>query len=66
MKAFGWAVLALTFLGIGSAALADTYYYDANGRVVAIKYDNGTTVCYSYDKNGNRIAAVSGCTPPSQ
>jgi YD repeat-containing protein len=66
MKALTLTVLAIASLAVGTVALADTYYYDANGRVTAIKYDNGTTVCYTYDKNGNRISAVSGCTPPAQ
>lgn len=66
MKALSLAVLAIAFLAVGTVAVADTYYYDANGRVISIKYDNGTTICYTYDKNGNRISSVSGCTPPSQ
>ena len=66
MKALTSVVLAAAFLSVGTAALADTYYYDAKGQVIAIKYDDGNTVCYTYDKNGNRISAVSGCTPPAQ
>ena len=31
------------------------YVYDDLGRLVAINYDDGTTITYSYDNTGNRI-----------
>ena len=31
------------------------YVYDNLGRLIAINYDNGTTITYSYDNTGNRI-----------
>lgn len=39
---------------------ADTYSYDALGRIVKIIYDNGSVVCYKYDKAGNRISTATG------
>ncbi len=48
------------------AAGTATYTYDANGRPTGITYDNGITITYQVDANGNRIAvALSGLTPPT-
>lgn len=32
-----------------------SYVYDDLGRLIAINYDDGTTISYSYDNTGNRI-----------
>ncbi len=37
-----------------SSAYADTYVYDALGRLSRVTYPNGVSVTYSYDANGNR------------
>lgn len=37
------------------------YTYDKLGRIVEVRYSNGTTVTYSYDPNGNRtLVSVTG------
>ncbi|MCB1553061.1 MAG: RHS repeat protein [Xanthomonadales bacterium] len=35
-----------------------SYGYDATGRLITVQYDNGATLHYTYDVNGN-ITAVS-------
>jgi YD repeat-containing protein len=36
------------------AAQADTYAYDAQGRLVSVTYSGGGSVTYTYDDTGNR------------
>lgn len=53
MLTLGAGVLALA----GAApALADSYTYDALGRLVTVQTDNGSTITYTYDAAGNRTA----------
>lgn len=47
--AFG--LVATTPLWAGSA----TYSYDNLGQLTQIAYGDGTTITYTYDKNGNRV-----------
>ena len=37
------------------AASAETYRYDALGRLMAVTYDSGEVLKYSYDDNGNLL-----------
>ena len=55
-----WAVL----LCCVSTASAESYLYDALGRLTTVSFDNGLVVTYSYDAAGNRtqISATGG--PP--
>ncbi len=46
--AFGLAVCATT------SAEAETYAYDALGRLIQVTADNGTVTHYCYDLAGNR------------
>ncbi len=39
-----------------------SYMYDALGRITKITFNNGTTVVYSYDNNGNRTTVVVTCS----
>lgn len=41
----------------GGGAYAQTYSYDARGRVISVTYEGGETVEYSYDDAGNRTAS---------
>ncbi len=48
-------------LGLASVALAASYEYDALGRLIAVTHDDGSTVDYAYDANGNRtLVTTSG------
>jgi YD repeat-containing protein len=47
------SVLALT--GFAAIASAETYSYDAQGRVVQVVTDDGHTITYAYDAAGNRV-----------
>jgi len=52
------ALFAL-LLVVGSTALfAESYIYDANGRVTQVRYDDDTIIRYSYDSRGN-ITAIT-------
>ncbi|MBU2569641.1 MAG: RHS repeat protein [Gammaproteobacteria bacterium] len=47
-------LIGLTTVNPAWAGSAD-YVYDNLGRLIAINYDDGTTITYSYDNTGNRI-----------
>jgi len=57
--------IALFAIGIGLAmpvtAKADSYTYDAQGRLIRVDYSAGGYVTYSYDDAGNR--AVQAKSP---
>lgn len=44
---------------------ADTYIYDALGRLKTVIYANGITTNYTYDAAGNLKAVVTVATPPA-
>lgn len=47
-------LIGLSTINPAWAGSAD-YVYDNLGRLIAINYDDGTTITYSYDNTGNRI-----------
>jgi YD repeat-containing protein len=47
-------VASVTALLAASGALADTYAYDALGRLASVTKDSGVITYYCYDKSGNR------------
>jgi len=56
-----FAKLACVLLGLGSlltTAKADTYTYDAQGRLTSVTYTAGGSVTYTYDDAGNRTVQV--------
>ncbi|KAB8333635.1 RHS repeat protein [Scytonema tolypothrichoides VB-61278] len=57
------AALVLTVLG-SLPAFADSvaYTYDAQGRLKAVVFQNGTTITYTYDKEGNRTSVTTTCS----
>ncbi len=48
-----------------TVARADTYTYDALGRLTSVTYANGNTVFYVYDSAGNRTEMQVNGTPAS-
>jgi YD repeat-containing protein len=66
VRRIAWGVaVGLVATNLCAAGTA-TYTYDANGRPAGITYDNGITITYHVDANGNRVAvALSGLTPPT-
>ena len=62
MKTFKLAVLVSTFIA-GGAAWAESYAYDAAGRLTKVTYDDGKTIDYTYDANGNVTELVAD--PPA-
>jgi YD repeat-containing protein len=63
----GFAAGGVIWLSGSAVVSAQTYTYDAVGRVVGVVYPNGAQVTYSYDKAGNRITetTVVGVGPAS-
>ncbi len=47
----------ITLFVCATSAVAQTFHYDAAGRLVRAVYSNGTETRYTYDKNGNLLKA---------
>ena len=65
MKIFEKNLMGITtfiFLCVFSTFIqAETYNYDNTGRLVSVIYDDGSSITYAYDNNGNRLSmAVTG------
>jgi len=58
-----FGAIVLTALAVALSAVptraAETYQYDAQGRLTDIAYQNGGSFHYSYDANGNIISVVT-------
>jgi YD repeat-containing protein len=50
-------IVSFSLLTTGSAS-AETYSYDAMGRVVQVVTDDGHTITYTYDAAGNRTSVT--------
>ena len=46
------------FFGITENVLADEYKYDKYNRLIAVVFDDGSRVTYTYDLNGNMLSVV--------
>ena len=57
-------LVALAWLTTSADARAQTYTYDAAGRLTQVTYSGGTTISYSYDANGNPTTTAVTPTPP--
>jgi len=55
-------VVALTCASHAARA-AETFTYDPVGRLAAITYENGATLAYTYDDNGNVLSIVTSLEP---
>ncbi len=66
LRAATGLALAWALLFAASPVSANVAYtYDSLGRLAAATYDNGVTVYYTYDPNGNRlIQSVTTSTTP--
>ncbi len=54
------ALVFILLLSISSATQAETYRYDDIGRLISVTYDDGMSIIYSYDPNGNRLSRTVG------
>ncbi len=49
-------LVMLIILPCAAYAVTINYTYDLNGRLTQARYDNGTTITYSYDPAGNLLS----------
>lgn len=56
--------LAIAAASSGATSSAD-YNYDAAGRLVTARYDNGMCIVYVYDQNGNRTSQTNSTASAS-
>lgn len=52
------ALACLISLWVGGVH-AESYRYDAAGRLIAVSYDDGSSISYSYDANGNLLSRIT-------
>jgi YD repeat-containing protein len=53
------AILALTLVGAAPAFAAETYTYDNQSRLTDVSYQNGGSLHYTYDANGNILSIIT-------
>jgi len=66
MSAQGYTAIscavAIAIIGLGTWSptvhAAETHEYDAIGRLIVLHYDNGGSIHYTYDANGNILSIV--------
>lgn len=56
------ALTAALCVTAGSAIAGATYSYDALGRIISVRYDDGKQIVYKYDAAGNRTQHVVSAT----
>lgn len=56
-------VLALLLMGLSTAVWADSYQYDALGRLIGVAYTDGSSITYQYDAAGNRTVLTQIAAP---
>ena len=52
------ALIVLCLFCFAQETLAETYTYDAQGRLATVTYDDGSTLTYNYDAMGNPTGIV--------
>jgi YD repeat-containing protein len=57
-------VLAATF-ALALGAKAQSYTYDASGRLIRVTYPGGTTISYTFDAKGDPVSICVTSQPPS-
>jgi len=55
--AAAWLLLAST------VAFAESYTYDTAGRLTGVTYDDGSSITYTYDANGNHLSRTVVAAP---
>ncbi len=55
---FTW--IACLAIALSGTVAAETYRYDAVGRLVEVGYETNSFVRYSYDANGNIVQVQAG------
>ena len=63
LKVLGWIAALMAMLAVYTAALADTYSYDALGRLVSVTFADGSSITYAYDSAGNRTTLTQTAAP---
>jgi len=53
------AILALALVGAAPAFAAETYTYDNQSRLTDVAYQNGGSLHYTYDANGNILSVIT-------
>jgi YD repeat-containing protein len=53
------AILALALVGAAPAFAAETYTYDNQSRLTDVAYQNGGSLHYTYDANGNILSIIT-------
>lgn len=56
-------LLSALLLAWAGVAMADTYQYDALGRLLSVTYSDGSTITYAYDAAGNRTTLTQTAAP---
>lgn len=56
---FGILSIAAILLATTTATQAQTCDYDQAGRLISVAYDDGSSITYRYDANGNLLERVS-------
>lgn len=63
MKTAFFGLLAIMVFGLNEGVLAETYTYDAVGRLTSVAYGDGSSMTYTYDPNGNLLSvSTTDCT----
>jgi YD repeat-containing protein len=57
-----YALVAAALLAPLNALAAETYTYDTQSRLADITYQNGSSLHYTYDANGNILSVITSVT----
>ena len=57
--AFALTIACATMLWVTPAQAAESHTYDTQGRLTDLSYQNGSSLHYSYDANGNILSIVT-------
>ncbi len=52
---FPLSMLVVMAFGLAANAPAEIYRYDVVGRLIRVAYDDGSSLTYTYDNNGNLL-----------
>ena len=58
------ATVTIESVTVRSTAHSETYGYDAAGRLTTVSYDDGSSIAYQYDLNGNILAQTYSVPEP--